>query len=127
MKGQNAFMYWALSGCLVNNGVTSERYWSMFHFSRQPPRQRVGLLSAVSSVSESRCRATTYRPEIAHVNTPLLFQYDGFVNKANVRCSLDAMSWVVFQVMPFSTACSTPLSNFEAGQNYKDVQDPAGE
>ena len=27
--------------------------------------------------------------------------------------------------MPFSTACSTPLSNFEAGQNYKDVQDPA--
>lgn len=28
--------------------------------------------------------------------------------------------------MPFSTACSTPLSNFEAGQNYKDVVDPAG-
>ena len=47
----------------------------------------------------------------------------------NVRCSVDAchaMSWVLFQVMPFSTACSTPLSNFEAGQNYKDVQDPAG-
>ena len=30
------------------------------------------------------------------------------------------------QVMPFSTACSTPLSNFEAGQNYKEVDDPAG-
>uniref|UniRef100_A0A915PQN9 Isoleucine--tRNA ligase, cytoplasmic n=1 Tax=Setaria digitata TaxID=48799 RepID=A0A915PQN9_9BILA len=29
------------------------------------------------------------------------------------------------KVMPFSTACSTPLSNFEAGQNYKDVIDPA--
>lgn len=29
------------------------------------------------------------------------------------------------QVMPFSTACSTPLSNFEAGLNYKDVSDPA--
>ncbi|KAK6106649.1 isoleucine--tRNA ligase [Brugia pahangi] len=29
------------------------------------------------------------------------------------------------KVMPFSTACSTPLSNFEAGQNYKDVVDPA--
>ena len=28
--------------------------------------------------------------------------------------------------MPFSTHCHTPLSNFEAGQNYKDVQDPAG-
>jgi isoleucyl-tRNA synthetase len=30
------------------------------------------------------------------------------------------------KVMPFSTACGTPLSNFESGQNYKDVQDPAG-
>ncbi|GAB4817754.1 hypothetical protein N2152v2_004800 [Parachlorella kessleri] len=30
-----------------------------------------------------------------------------------------------FKVMPYSTACSTPLSNFEAGQNYKDVSDPA--
>jgi len=30
-----------------------------------------------------------------------------------------------FRVMPYSTACSTPLSNFEAGSNYKDVKDPA--
>lgn len=30
-----------------------------------------------------------------------------------------------YKVMPFSTACATPLSNFEAGLNYKDVQDPA--
>eukprot|EP01025_Chloroclados_australasicus_P032407 TRINITY_DN32893_c0_g2_i4.p1 TRINITY_DN32893_c0_g2~~TRINITY_DN32893_c0_g2_i4.p1 ORF type:complete len:1193 (+),score=122.61 TRINITY_DN32893_c0_g2_i4:332-3580(+) len=30
-----------------------------------------------------------------------------------------------FKVMPFSTGCNTPLSNFEAGQNYKDVNDPA--
>ncbi|KAL4524947.1 hypothetical protein Ndes2526A_g07044 [Nannochloris sp. 'desiccata'] len=30
-----------------------------------------------------------------------------------------------FKVMPYSTGCSTPLSNFEAGQNYKDVSDPA--
>ncbi|XP_063767146.1 isoleucine--tRNA ligase, cytoplasmic [Eleginops maclovinus] len=29
------------------------------------------------------------------------------------------------KVMPFSTACNTPLSNFEANQNYKDVQDPS--
>ncbi|KAL7017455.1 hypothetical protein ACKWTF_010388 [Chironomus riparius] len=28
------------------------------------------------------------------------------------------------KVMPYSTACTTPLSNFESGQNYKDVQDP---
>ncbi|KAF7682745.1 putative isoleucine--tRNA ligase, cytoplasmic [Astathelohania contejeani] len=30
-----------------------------------------------------------------------------------------------FRVMPFSTACSTPLSNFEANQNYKEVSDPS--
>jgi len=30
-----------------------------------------------------------------------------------------------FKVMPFSTACATPLSNFEAGLNYKDVRDPS--
>jgi len=29
------------------------------------------------------------------------------------------------KVMPFSTACGTPLSNFEAGLNYKTVKDPA--
>ena len=30
-----------------------------------------------------------------------------------------------FKVMPYSTACTTPLSNFEANSNYKDVSDPA--
>ena len=30
-----------------------------------------------------------------------------------------------FKVMPYSTACATTLSNFEAGLNYKDVSDPA--
>lgn len=30
-----------------------------------------------------------------------------------------------FKVMPFSTGCATSLSNFEAGLNYKDVNDPA--
>jgi isoleucyl-tRNA synthetase len=29
------------------------------------------------------------------------------------------------KIMPFSTKCNTVLSNFEAGQNYKDVYDPA--
>jgi len=28
--------------------------------------------------------------------------------------------------MPYSTGCNTPLSNFEANQNYKDATDPAG-
>ena len=26
-----------------------------------------------------------------------------------------------YQVMPYSNACNSPLSNFEAGQNYKDI------
>lgn len=30
-----------------------------------------------------------------------------------------------YKVMPYSCSCSTPLSNFEAGLNYKDVSDPA--
>lgn len=30
-----------------------------------------------------------------------------------------------FRVMPYSTACCTPLSNFEVALNYKDVQDPS--
>jgi len=30
-----------------------------------------------------------------------------------------------FRVMPYSTGCATPLSNFEVAQNYKDVVDPA--
>ena len=31
------------------------------------------------------------------------------------------------KVMPYSTGCLTPLSNFEAGLDYRDVNDPAGE
>ncbi|XP_065901118.1 isoleucine--tRNA ligase, cytoplasmic-like isoform X2 [Dysidea avara] len=30
-----------------------------------------------------------------------------------------------YKVMPYSTGCNTPLSNFESGQNYKDAVDPA--
>jgi isoleucyl-tRNA synthetase len=30
-----------------------------------------------------------------------------------------------FKVMPYSTGCTTPLSNFEAGLLYQDVSDPA--
>jgi isoleucyl-tRNA synthetase len=30
-----------------------------------------------------------------------------------------------YLVMPYSTACATPLSNFEVQQNYKEVVDPA--
>ena len=29
------------------------------------------------------------------------------------------------KIMPYSTGCNTPLSNSEAGQNYKEVSDPA--
>lgn len=30
-----------------------------------------------------------------------------------------------YRIMPYSCALSTPLSNFEAGSNYKEVQDPS--
>jgi len=30
-----------------------------------------------------------------------------------------------FRVMPYSTACGTPLSNFEVSQGYKEVSDPS--
>lgn len=30
-----------------------------------------------------------------------------------------------FAVMPYSTGCTTPLSNFEAGLDYRDVDDPS--
>lgn len=30
-----------------------------------------------------------------------------------------------YRVMPYSTTCTTPLSNFEANLNYKDVSDPS--
>ncbi|ORZ41146.1 tRNA synthetases class I-domain-containing protein [Catenaria anguillulae PL171] len=30
-----------------------------------------------------------------------------------------------YRVMPFSTGCSTPVANFEASQNYKDINDPS--
>ncbi|EIW70713.1 isoleucine-tRNA ligase [Tremella mesenterica] len=29
------------------------------------------------------------------------------------------------RVMPYSTGCTTPLSNFEAGEDYRDTRDPA--
>jgi isoleucyl-tRNA synthetase len=31
------------------------------------------------------------------------------------------------RVMPYSTGCTTPISNFEAALDYRDVNDPAGE
>jgi isoleucyl-tRNA synthetase len=31
------------------------------------------------------------------------------------------------RVLPYSTGCTTPLSNFEAGLDYREVNDPAGE
>ncbi|CAE7572561.1 Iars1 [Symbiodinium natans] len=35
------------------------------------------------------------------------------------------MVYRAFRVMPYSTACATPLSNFEVSQNYKEVSDPS--
>ena len=50
---------------------------------------------------------------------------------------MESVSWVFSQlfdkglvyrgqrVMPYSTGCTTPISNMEAGLDYRDVQDPA--
>ena len=35
------------------------------------------------------------------------------------------MVYKAYRIMPYSWKLTTPLSNFEAGNNYKDVQDPA--
>ena len=44
----------------------------------------------------------------------------------SIPCSPQDLVYRGFKIMPYSTACNTPLSNFEAGQNYKeDTVDPA--
>lgn len=41
-------------------------------------------------------------------------------------CCTTDLVYEGFKVMPYSTACHTPLSNFETGPDcYKEVQDPA--
>lgn len=80
-----------------------------------------------------------------HPNRPkyrCLIHFFGFVDFKNDYKTLypwymESIWWVfrqlyakglVYQgvkVMPYSTACTTALSNFESGQNYKDVVDPA--
>jgi isoleucyl-tRNA synthetase len=37
------------------------------------------------------------------------------------------MVYLGLRVMPYSTGCTTPLSNFEAALDYRDVNDPAGQ
>ncbi|XP_064032755.1 isoleucine--tRNA ligase, cytoplasmic-like isoform X5 [Pogoniulus pusillus] len=64
----------------------------------------------------------------------------GLILKVTIKLSPEFMEsvWWVFKqlydkglvyrgvkVMPFSTACNTPLSHFESHQNYKDAQDPS--
>ena len=51
--------------------------------------------------------------------------YQGFKVTPVISFQLECHHWHHPQVMAYSTGCSTPLSNFEAGLNYKDVQDPS--
>ena len=66
-KGQEEFIYWALIGCLVNNGVTS--YQALGHVPLQPTASATAVLvsAVVGRRRQSRCRATN-RPK---VNTAL--------------------------------------------------------
>ncbi|VDP53807.1 unnamed protein product [Heligmosomoides polygyrus] len=45
---------------------------------------------------------------------------------SNPRRNKNRESCGVLSVMPSSTSCNTPLSNFEAGRNYKHIVDPGG-
>lgn len=45
--------------------------------------------------------------------------------RRHIVCKNTTNASPLLQVMPYSTGCMTPLSNFEAGLNYKDVPDPA--
>lgn len=53
--------------------------------------------------------------------------YCQFLHAAHQQVYCSQIRWplLCLQVMPYSTGCTTPLSNFEAGLNYKDVPDPA--
>ena len=57
--------------------------------------------------------------------------YRGFKVRASAhRACCDCSVWrnkrrAVVQVMPYSNAVNTPLSNFEANLNYKDATDPS--
>ncbi len=73
-------------------------------------RRAAALLHARPSAQAPACPATRVLPCI-HVRVCM--------------CVFGTRRVSPRQVMPFSTACSTPLSNFEAGLNYKDVADPA--
>lgn len=61
----------------------------------------------LASLSEWRCIAVGAKP------------------KRSPMCCRRCVLLLLPQVMPFSTGCSTSLSNFEAGENYKEVADPA--
>lgn len=91
----------------------------------------VGLVSKLISIFVS---------DISHTSPFLyFFKISDFKNdyKSLYPYFMESIWWVfqqlynkglVYQgvkVMPYSTACTTALSNFESGQNYKEVVDPA--
>lgn len=65
------------------------------------------------------------RIDACDVVTDFNIVFCNYLHDYNFTYYHNTYTFPVMQVMPYSTACSTPLSNFEAGQNYKDVQDPA--
>ena len=65
--------------------------------------------------------------------SPCCHQHGEFIFMPFAICMLQlwahSSAWIyacrLLQVMPYSTGCTTVLSNFEAGLNYKEVSDPA--
>ncbi|KAI8853546.1 tRNA synthetases class I-domain-containing protein [Chytridium lagenaria] len=62
-----------------------------------------------------------FRNDYKTLNTPFMesvwWVFQELFNKGQI--------YKGFSIMPYSTACTTPMSNFEANSNYKDVNDPA--
>jgi hypothetical protein len=84
-----------------------------------PPSRRMYLLSLVAAPQHS------VHPPLDRPTPPPPLLQVWWVFKTLWEKGLVYRS---FKVMPYSTACNTPLSNFEAGLNYKeDTADPAGE
>ena len=90
-------------------------------------------------VYNAKCRSIVmkYSDEWVHIVTRLGRWIDFDNDYKTLYPSFMESVWWVFKqlysrglvykgvkVMPYSTTCNTPLSNFESGQNYKEVVDP---
>jgi tRNA synthetases class I (I, L, M and V) len=93
--------------------------------ARQRRQHASAAVTALTTCASTAARAST-DPRV--LGSTACVSYTWQTGRTTHPSFLELQSGVtpyLLQVMPYSTACSTTLSNFEAGQNYKDVSDPA--